>query len=36
MARAIGQTNATLIRNTVTWLMWLAMAFLVFVQFKKF
>lgn len=36
MGRAIGTTNASLIRNTMTWLMWFALAFLVFIQFKKF
>lgn len=35
MPNAIGQTNTTLIRNTITWFMWLAVAFLVFLQFKK-
>lgn len=36
MAKAVGQTNADLIRNTITWAMWGAVAFLVFIQFKKF
>jgi hypothetical protein len=35
MPKAIGQSNTDLIRNTVTWFMWLCVAFLVFIQFKK-
>jgi len=35
MPNMIGQTNATLFRNTLSWLMWIAVAFLIFITFKK-
>jgi hypothetical protein len=33
--RAIGQSNYLLIRNTISWFMWIAVAVLLFFQFKK-
>jgi hypothetical protein len=35
MASTIGQSNTTLIRNSIGWLMWFAVALFVFMQFKK-
>jgi hypothetical protein len=31
----IGQTNATLFRNSIKWFLWLAVAFIIFLTFKK-
>lgn len=31
----IGETNSTLFRNSLTWFMWLGVAFLIFLTFKK-
>jgi hypothetical protein len=33
--RAIGQSNYLLIRNSISWFMWIAVAGLLFMQFKK-
>ena len=35
MPKLIGQINTDLIRNTISWFMWLAIAFLIFLQFKN-
>lgn len=35
LSKAVGNTNANLIRNTITWIFWALAAFLVFIQIKK-
>jgi hypothetical protein len=35
MPSAIGSTNATLIRNSITWVFWALAGFLIFITFKK-
>jgi len=35
MAKTIGQNNTNLIRNSLGWLMWFAVAWFIFLQFKK-
>ena len=34
LPNAIGQTNADLVRNTISWLIWLALAVGLFFEFK--
>lgn len=35
MPNLIGQTNTNLFRNSITWIIWLMVAFIIFIQFKK-
>jgi len=35
LGNAIGQTNSTLFRTTIGYLMWLAVGFIIFLQFKR-
>jgi len=35
VANLVGQSNADLIRNTIGWIIWLAVAFLIFLTFKN-